>query len=156
MAPLFVKLLADVNVLKPVVPSATRRIVEPALVASDPFTVTAALASSVPWLSRPLVAPIVTVLSVIVWPLALVRVPGPLNVTFVATKPVVAFVTLVAKFAVRLFRISVPVPPMVPAFWLRAPPLDVQLWPAPMVTVPLLVKLGAVPLWFSVKSAALA
>ena len=51
--PLFVKLLADVKVLKPVVPSASSLRIDALEVVSGPLTLTEALAIAVPWLSSP-------------------------------------------------------------------------------------------------------
>jgi hypothetical protein len=58
----------------------------------------------------------------------------------------------VANVPVALDRASVPAPPTLPAFWLKAPPLTLKVWPAATVMVPVLVKLGAVLDWDSVRS----
>ena len=156
IAPLFVKLPAEVKLLNPVVLSGSIRRTDPVVVVNGPFTTTVAFVISVPRLSNALDALTVTFFSVIDCPAAFVSVPGPLNVTPVATTAVVAFVMLVVRFAVRLSSDSVPGPPMLPALWFSVPPLSPHVRPLPIVIVPVFVKLGAVPLWVSVKSAAVA
>ena len=112
-------------------------------------------ATSVPLLISAAVEPTVEYRSVSVWPVALVIVPGPLRVELSAVSPIVALLKPVAKFTVTDWKLSVPVPASVP-LWFSVPPVMAQVRPLPIVTVPVFVKLGAVPLWVSVQFTALA
>src|SRR6478735_89148 len=100
-----------------------------------------------PWLM--ISALIVPWLMARVFPVGLVSFPGPLMVELYEVNPVVAVLKSVPKFAVIVLNESRPEPAIAPLLWFRVPLLMVQVRPEPMLMVPVLVKLGVVPLWLS-------
>ena len=58
----------------------------------------------------------------------------------------------VPRLRVALLIAKVPAPESVPPLWLKVPPLMARAWPLAMVMAPVLVKLGLVPDWLTVRS----
>ncbi len=154
-APLFVNDVAMFTVEKPVLPSPWRRRMEPAGAEKAPLMLTVALVTNVPWFTNGIVAPIVRFRTLSVCPATLVSVPGPFSVTLSKPRAVVPLSRFVVKLPVRFERASVPAPPSVPALWFSVPPLTEKVRPAPIVIVPVFVKLGVVPLWLRARFAPL-
>ncbi len=155
IAPLFVNAAAMLTDEKPVVPSPWSRRTEPAAVVKVPLMLTVALVTNVPWFTNGIVAPIVRFRTLSVCPATLVSVPGPFSVTLSKPRAVVPLSRFVVKLPVRFERASVPAPPSVPALWFSVPPLTEKVRPAPIVIVPVFVKLGVVPLWLRARFAPL-
>jgi hypothetical protein len=90
-------------------------------------------------------------LKVRVWPTVLVRVPGPFTVLFDTAKARLALSKFGVKFAVVLDKDTTPVPVRLPACKLKLPPLTRKVRPLPMSSVPVVVKVGVVPGWLTVR-----
>ena len=80
-------------------------------------------------------------------PAALRKVPGEFTVELLNSTEATPLSKSPPKPAVTLESDQVPAPRMVPAVWLKAPPLKEKLPPLPMVMLPVFVNEGLVPDW---------